>query len=70
MHRNRESQYRVDSPFLNLERVCGLVARVPGYRLEVWDLFPALPDYLSSNGSGTGSTQLREYTRGATWNKK
>jgi hypothetical protein len=26
--------------------------------------FPALPDFLSSSGSGTGSTQPREYTRG------
>jgi hypothetical protein len=28
---------------------------------EVRVLFPALPDFLRSNGSGTGSTQLREY---------
>jgi hypothetical protein len=27
---------------------------------------PALPDFLSSSGSGTGSTQPREYNRGAT----
>jgi hypothetical protein len=28
---------------------------------EVRFRFPALPDYLRSSGSGTGSTQLREY---------
>jgi hypothetical protein len=27
---------------------------------------PALPDFLSSSGSGTGSTQPREVNRGAT----
>ena len=33
--------------------------------------FPALPDFLSSSGSGTGSTQPREVNWGATWiNKK
>jgi hypothetical protein len=28
--------------------------------------FPALPDFLRSSGSGTGSTQPREYNWGAT----
>jgi hypothetical protein len=32
--------------------------------------FPALPDFLRSNGSGTGSTLPREYIWGATWKKK
>jgi hypothetical protein len=27
---------------------------------EVWVRFPALPDFLRSRGSGTGSTQPRE----------
>jgi hypothetical protein len=27
---------------------------------EVWGRFPALPDFLRSSGSGTGSTQPRE----------
>jgi hypothetical protein len=28
--------------------------------------FPALPDFLRSSGSGTGSTQPHEYNSGAT----
>ena len=32
--------------------------------------FPALPDFLSSSWSGTGSTQPREVNWGATWIKK
>ena len=31
--------------------------------------FPALPDFLSSSGSGTGSTQPREVNWAATWIK-
>jgi hypothetical protein len=32
--------------------------------------FPALPDFLRSSGSGTGSTQPREYNWRATWKEK
>jgi hypothetical protein len=32
---------------------------------EVWVLFPAIPEFLSSSGPGTGFTQPREYNRGA-----
>jgi hypothetical protein len=31
--------------------------------------FPALPDFLRSSGSGTGSTQPREYNWSAAWRK-
>jgi hypothetical protein len=33
-----------------------------------WVRFPALPDFMSSSGSGIGSTQPQEYKWGATWN--
>ena len=39
------------------DRLCGLVVReIQRSRVR----FPALPDFLSSSGSGTGSTQPRE----------
>jgi hypothetical protein len=37
---------------------------------EVRVRFPALPVFLRSSGSGTGSTQPREYKWGAAWKKK
>jgi hypothetical protein len=54
-----------------IERLCGLVVRVPGYRNQRTRVrLPALPDFLRSSGSGTGSTQPREYIWGATWMEK
>jgi hypothetical protein len=41
--------------------LCGLVDRVSGYRSRGLGSIPALPDFLRSSGSGTGSTQPREY---------
>jgi hypothetical protein len=52
---------------------CGFVvqrsmflATDPGVRVR----FPALQDFLKSNGSGTWPTQIHEYRWGATWKKK
>jgi hypothetical protein len=42
-------------------RLCGLVVSVPGYRSKVRVQFLALPDFLRSSGSGTVSSQPREY---------
>jgi hypothetical protein len=49
------------------DRFCGLVVRVPGHTSRI--RFPALPVFLSSSGSGTGSPQPREYNCGATRKK-
>jgi hypothetical protein len=43
------------------DRLCGLVVRVHGYRSRGRDRFPALPDFMRSNGSGMRSTEPREY---------
>jgi hypothetical protein len=56
-----------------VDRLCGLVVRVLGSDSEARVRFPVLPDFLkkkktdNSSGSGTGSTQPREYNWGATW---
>ena len=41
--------------FVFCDRLCGLVVRVSGYRYRGLGF-----DFLSSSGSGTGSTQPRE----------
>jgi hypothetical protein len=40
-----------------IDRLCGLVATDPEVRVR----FPALPDFLRSSGSGTRSSEPREY---------
>jgi hypothetical protein len=54
---------------LSRDSLCGLV-RIPCYRSEARVRFSALPGFLRSSGSGTGSTHLREYNWGATWKRK
>jgi hypothetical protein len=47
-----------------VDRLCGLVVIVPGYRSRGPGSIPGateLPDFLRSSGSGTGSTQPRGY---------
>jgi hypothetical protein len=44
-----------------IDRLCGLMVRVPGYNLEVRVRFPALPDFLRRSGPATGSAQTREW---------
>jgi hypothetical protein len=52
------------------DRLCGLVVRVLATDPEVRVRFPALPHFLRSSVSGTGSTQPRELNWGAAWKKK
>jgi hypothetical protein len=52
-----------------LDRFCGLVVRVLGYRSGSPGSIPGTTRKKSS-GSGTGSTQRREYNWGATWKKQ
>jgi hypothetical protein len=43
------------------DRLCGLVVRVPGYRYGGPGSIPGATVFSESSGSGTGSTQPREY---------
>jgi hypothetical protein len=52
--------------FLVVDRLCGLVVRVPGYRCR-GPGFDSRALQKKSSGSETGSTQPREYNWGATW---
>ena len=46
---------------LHYDRLCGLVVKSFWLQIQRSRVrFPALPDFLSSSGSGTGSTQPRE----------
>jgi hypothetical protein len=55
--------YKIASGFHFFDRLCGLVVRVSGCRCRGPGFdSPALPDFLRSSGSGTGSTQPREYS--------
>jgi hypothetical protein len=49
------------------DRLCGLVDRVLGYRSGGPGSIPGTTRKKNSSGSGTGSTQPREYNWGATW---
>jgi hypothetical protein len=55
---------------LNIPPLCysGQSSWLQIQRSRVW--FPALPDFLRSSGSETGSTQHRENNWGATWMEK
>jgi hypothetical protein len=50
-------------------RLCGLVVRVLGYRPGGSGSIPGTTRIKKRSGSGTGSTQPREYNWGATWQK-
>jgi hypothetical protein len=58
-------QHPKSSGYLNLSTVFILLSTDPGVRVR----FPALPNFLRSSGSGTGSTQPREYNWGASRKK-
>jgi hypothetical protein len=54
-----------------IDRRCGLVVRVPGDRSRGPGSIPGTTRFFFlSSGSGTESTQSRDYNCGATWNKK
>jgi hypothetical protein len=65
---NEENRFNSGESSNNHDRLRGLVVGVTGYRSRV--RFSALPNFLRSSGSGTGTTQPREYNWGAIWMEK
>jgi hypothetical protein len=60
-HSGTEGSFSLD--FLGFSPVNNLWSSGQGFWLQIqrsWVRFPALPDFLRSSGSGTGSTQRRE----------
>jgi hypothetical protein len=53
-----------------MNRLCGLVVTVPGYRSGGPGFDSLALQEQKSSGSRTGSTQPREYNCGATWKRK
>jgi hypothetical protein len=54
----------------NIDGLCGLVARVPGYRSRGPGSIPGSTRFSEKYWSGTGFTQPCECNWGATWKKK
>jgi hypothetical protein len=54
-----DSDHGVFFMYKEVDRLCGLVVRVPSYRSRGPGSIPGLPDFVKSSGSGTGSTQPR-----------
>jgi hypothetical protein len=65
---NCSSEFYFAFVSITLDRLCGLVVRVLGYRSGGPGSIPGTTRKKSS-GSGTESTQPREYNWGATWQK-
>jgi hypothetical protein len=69
LHVERRSNRFSFAPGKTDVTACGLVVRVSGYRSRGLDSIPRVTRFFRSSGSGTGSTQPREYNWGATWKK-
>jgi hypothetical protein len=52
-----------------VDRLCGLLVRIPGYRSGGPGFDSRALQEKKSSGSGTGSTQPLDYNCGATWKK-
>jgi hypothetical protein len=57
----RQKKKEFVAQYFHFDRLCGLVARVPGYRSRGPGFVLALPDLLRCSGSGMGSIQPREH---------